>query len=132
MKFLLDVNVLLALAVAEHQFHAPVVRWMKPRDGVKADVATCAITELGLVRILSQPIYGYSIADAQRLLRHVKSIPELNFTFLPDDQSALDLPAWVNKQSQVTDGHLSGLAKKHGAELATLDRAIPGAFLIPT
>jgi len=62
----------------------------------------------------------------------VKSIPDLNFTFLPDDQSALDLPAWVNKQSQVTDGHLSGLAKKHGAELATLDRAIPGAFLIPT
>jgi len=33
--------------------------------------------------------------------------------------------------SRTTDAHLLELAKAHGARLATLDRRIPGAFLVP-
>lgn len=132
MTSLLDTNVLLALALGDHEFHARVVRWLRPgRRGERTPVATCPMTELGFVRILNQPSYAYSIQDGKRLLKELKSIPDLEFTFLADDQSALDLPPWVSKRSQVTDGHLMELARKHRVRLVTLDHGIPGAFLIP-
>jgi len=42
-----------------------------------------------------------------------------------------ELPDWVRKPKQVTDGHLLQLAAKHGGVLVTLDSGIPGATLIP-
>ncbi len=132
MRFLLDVNVLLALALPEHEGHSRTVRWMKPRSSRRTlEVATCSITELGFVRILAQPVYRYSIREAQELLGQLKAIPDLDFTFLPDHQSAAGLPAWVRKPADVTDGHLSELARVSGAILATLDNKISGSFLIP-
>jgi len=53
------------------------------------------------------------------------------FTFLVDDQDLARLPTWVAYPKQVTDGHLWQLAKSKQAELATLDKRIPGVFLIP-
>lgn len=44
---------------------------------------------------------------------------------------ARHLPAWVRKSAQTTDGYLLALAKSHGGHLATLDRFIPDAVLIP-
>jgi hypothetical protein len=41
------------------------------------------------------------------------------------------LPRWVKGPKQITDGHLLGLAKAHGAEMATLDERIPSALVIP-
>ena len=37
----------------------------------------------------------------------------------------------MHKWAQTTDGYLLALAKAHGGALATLDRFIPGALLIP-
>ena len=48
-----------------------------------------------------------------------------------DDQTVGHLPSWVMNSKQVTDGHLSELARAHGAVLATMDGKIPDAFLIP-
>jgi hypothetical protein len=53
------------------------------------------------------------------------------FVFIADAHGAAELPAWVTTGKQSTDGHLLELAKAHGAELATLDEGIPGAFRIP-
>lgn len=50
--------------------------------------------------------------------------------FLADDLPAGSWPTWCGTASQTTDAHLLLLAKKHGAQLATLDRKIPRAFLI--
>jgi predicted nucleic acid-binding protein len=50
--------------------------------------------------------------------------------FVPDDQDACNWPAWCQTASRTTDAHLLALAKAHGAELATLDKGIPGAFVI--
>jgi len=50
--------------------------------------------------------------------------------FVPDDQEAAQWPLWCTAASKTTDAHLLALAKAHGAELATLDRGIPGALLI--
>jgi predicted nucleic acid-binding protein len=132
MKHLLDANVLLALGLSDHSLHARVVEWLQreSRNGPK-DVATCAITELAFVRILTQTVYGYSVEEAKGALRQLKGIGDLDFVFFPDDESAAHLPVWVLRPHQVTDGHLVALAKRHGAVLATLDEKIPGAFVVP-
>jgi hypothetical protein len=48
--------------------------------------------------------------------------------FLSDDQDISRLPAWVKTAKQITDGHLSQLARSSGGVLATLDKRIPRSF----
>lgn len=133
MRYLLDVNALLALALDEHEFHSPVVAWV---DGLAEsgtpELTTCAITELGFVRILSQAQrYGLNVNQARGLLMELKKSGKAQFAFLSDGRDISHLPKWVTSTKQVTDGHLAELAAVNGLVLATLDRRIPGAFVIP-
>ena len=131
MIYLLDVNALLALGFHEHEFHSRLARWVAALGGEDV-LATSPITELGFVRILSQvPQYGVTIAQARALLVRLKSSRARRFTFLADAHGAEHLPLWVKTGRQTTDGHLSALASAHASTLATLDRGIPGAFVIP-
>jgi hypothetical protein len=52
-------------------------------------------------------------------------------TFLSDGNDISALPAWVKSSAQITDGHLLQLASANEAVLATLDKGILGAFVIP-
>jgi predicted nucleic acid-binding protein len=130
---LLDVNALLALGLISHEFHDRVATWLLQLASSKvSEVATCSITELGFVRVVSQVrTYGYTLAEARTLLARVKSRSIVKFSFIADDQDLSALPHWVNFPKQLTDGHLLQLAKASGAGLATLDRGIPGALVIP-
>ena len=129
MRYLLDVNALVALGFLEHEFHRRMASWVS--QSVRA-MATCAITELGFVRVLSQaPQYGLTVLDARSLLLRLKTSASVEFNFIADDQDIAAIPGWVKTANQITDGHLLQLAKAHGAVLATLDRKIPGAFLVP-
>jgi predicted nucleic acid-binding protein len=126
--YLLDVNALVALGFANHEFHSRVASWVRAQDF--PPLATCAITELGFVRVLAHaPAYGVSVAQARTLLLRMKGAAA--FTFIVDDQDVSRLPAWVKTANQTTDGHLASLATSIGGRLATLDRRIPGALLIP-
>lgn len=130
MKYLLDVNALIALGFSGHEFHNRVARWVAGESS--PILATCAITELGFVRVLSQAAnYAVTIAQAQSLLLRMKKSGAVPFVFLPDDHDISHLPAWVKTPHQTTDGHLLQLAKAHGATLATLDEKIPYAYKIP-
>ncbi len=133
MKYLLDVNALVALGFFEHEFHPRVGRWVARAASKEApEFATCAITELGFVRVLAQaPGYGITVSQARNLLLRLKQESRVNFTFLADNLDISHLPAWVKAPKQTTDGHLAALAAANGAVLATLDRKIPRAFLIP-
>jgi hypothetical protein len=132
MTYLLDVNALLALGIQEHEFHERTARWVKKAAAGGAAFATCAITELGFLRVLLQlPYAGATVAQGQKLLQLLKSSRQLRFPFLVDDQDAAQLPHWVKWPKQITDGHLIALAKAHDAVLATLDEGIRGAFVIP-
>jgi hypothetical protein len=64
-------------------------------------------------------------------LSQLKLTKGLRFSFLADDQGVEELPSWAKGPKQITDGHLVGLAKSRGAEMATLDERIPGAFVTP-
>ena len=134
MKYLLDVNALVAFGFFDHVFHQQLARWVRYLGALANDpeLATCAITELGFVRILAQaPQYGLTVNEARTLLGRMKTEGGLKFSFVADDQDASRLPGWVKMPKQVTDGHLVQLAKANGGVLATLDRNIPGAFVIP-
>lgn len=133
MKYLLDVNSLLALSVLHHEFHPRVAAWVErlASNGVP-ELATCSITELGFVRVLGQAQqYGSSVAQARELLLELKDTKKINCAFIADHHDIRHLPKWVRSPKQTTDGHLVELAKANGAVLATLDRRIPGAFVIP-
>jgi predicted nucleic acid-binding protein len=128
MKYLLDVNALIAFGHNNHEFHDRVALWT---ERISPEVFTCSITELGLVRILSQvPQYDQTVAQARTLLLMLKSSTTLPLQFLADAHDISRLPAWVSGPNQTTEGHLAELARAHGALLATLDTGIPDAYLI--
>lgn len=130
MMYLLDVNALVALGFQQHEFHGRVALWVRKERPLH--LATCSITELGFVRVLAQaPGYGLTMGQARALLLRLKESAALQFTFISDSHDVSHLPAWVKTARQITDGHLAQLAKANGAVLATLDRKIPGSFLVP-
>src|SRR3954467_12440842 len=132
--YLLDVNALLAMQYQEHVHYARVNAWAArlyaERKQGTAVFATCPITELGFVRIASGKAgHSASVDSARSDLHTLKSRQKM--LFIPDGIPARRLPAWVRKSAQTTDGYLLALAKAQGGSLATLDRFIPGALLIP-
>jgi uncharacterized protein len=130
MIYLLDVNALVALGFAHHEFHDRIAGWVR---GQRApSLATCSITELGFIRVMAQvPSSGLTIEQARTLLLRIKQAADPQFSFLPDDHDVSQLPGWVKTPKQTTDGHLARLASSNGAVLATLDTKIPEAYFIP-
>jgi uncharacterized protein len=130
-RYLLDVSALVAVGFKGHEFFEPVAGWFQALRPGEDELATCAITELGFVRVLALPQYGLSVEESKACLMRLKSSSRIGFVFASDDLDASRLPRWVKAAKQITDGHLTQLAKANGAVLATLDQNIPGAFLIP-
>ncbi|MFB3906664.1 MAG: TA system VapC family ribonuclease toxin [Acidobacteriota bacterium] len=122
-KLLLDVNVLLALAWPNHQFHAPATR----RLGRKTPWATCALTELGFIRLSSNPaVVGVtkSPGEAASLLTLMKR-DEAHF-FIESLPSPTNAPFskpldQILGSRQVTDAYLVALAQSNQAILLTFD-----------
>ena len=130
MKYLLDVNALVALGLSHHEFHDRVAAWLDAQNF--PPLATCSITELGFVRVLAQvPAYGFTVLQARTLLLRLKKSKIVTFTFLADGHDISHLPSWVKTPKQTTDGHLLQLASANAAVLATLDEKVPGAYSIP-
>jgi predicted nucleic acid-binding protein len=133
MRYLLDVNALVALGLMEHEFHRRAAFWVRSlAEQTRYALLTCAITELGFVRVLSQaPHYGLSVGQSRTLLVRLKRQRQVPFEFIADDHDISRLPTWVKSGGQTTDGHLAELARAHDSALATLDARIPSAFVIP-
>ncbi len=133
MRYLLDVNVLIALGITRHQFRDRVRNWVASlaANGTP-EFVTCSITELGFVRIVSQiSHYNVTLEQAKTELSLLKKSEAYDFEFVVDGNDVSKLPQWVTAAKQTTDGHLSELAKANDCILATLDSKIPGSFLIP-
>lgn len=124
MRHLLDVNVLLALSLSNHQHHDHAGEWFE--GGV--EWATTPLTESGYLRLMSNPaVVGYTIAvpavlDALREMRTTAG-----HAFLADDSSLADPMiglAPLAGTKQVTDFHLLNLAARNGLSFATFDGAL--------
>ena len=125
MTYLLDVSTLLAWLWADHEHHQRVIRWQKGKS-----LAVCPITELGFLRISTQPAFGATMEEARELLSfwHKKVQPQ----FVPCDLKILD-SAPAPASGRTTDFYLASLADKHGMNWATLDENSKhqAAFVLP-
>jgi toxin-antitoxin system PIN domain toxin len=131
--WLLDGNLLVALAIDTHEFHNRVQRWF---DSQAEPFATCAITEGTLLRVHMKVAKDGSAAAAWAVLEAIHTMPD--HVFWNDGFSYREVVfASLAGSKQVTDAWLAELARRHSAQLATLDIALAAlhsdvAFLVPT
>ena len=122
---LLDVNVLVALLVPEHEHHAAAMEWFTMEAG-QHGWATCAVTELGVIRVFAQlPGGAWPLeTTADRLLLLTAAGRE--YSFWPDAVSPASMPEvrTATTAKQITDRYLLGLARRHGGRLITFDHAL--------
>lgn len=125
--FLLDVNVLIALLWAQHEHHAAAQRWFA--DASRQGWATCSVTQLGFVRIVTDPAFSPDAIRAAQAVAVLEANLEHPAHRFWDDRwgagalLAPSLPHLLGHR-QVTDAYLLGLALKHGGRLATFDGGI--------
>lgn len=124
--YLLDVNVLIALAWPNHVHHSEARTWFNQKGAGR--FRTCPLTQTGFVRISSNPAFtseAVTPADALHLLRRVCALP--GHEFWPDDISLPEAQSTITGlfgHRQVTDAYLVALAASHEGILATLDRGV--------
>jgi predicted nucleic acid-binding protein len=129
-KYLLDVNMLVALGHTLHVHHLRSERWLKAISPKAEALATCSITELGFVRVSVQAGLQPDVATAAKALSSLKASSPVKFELWPDCLGADRLPRYVKKTAELTDGHLLELARENGAQLVTLDGNIPDSLII--
>ena len=123
---LLDVNVLLAIAWPNHPFHRPAVRRLE--EGERW--ATCALTELGFVRLSANPVAvpgAVTPTEAAMLLHTLtKDAGHLYYKDMPSVAQWFSIFVPVRGHNQVTDAYLLALARHHKARLVTFDARLRG------
>ena len=123
---LLDINVLIALAWPSHVHHAQAHAWFARHAG--DGWATCPLTQLGFVRVSSNPSIIPEAVLPQQALRVLRKIVEHeHHVFWPDDLLLTDQHIPVSQimgHRQLTDAYLLGLAIRNGGKLVTLDESI--------
>ena len=122
---LLDTNVLLALAWPNHQHHAAVHRWFRLEAG--HGWASCAVTQLGFVRLSSNPAYTPAAVppeQAAALLRELLSHKKHRFWPSPDASQPSIYRQTLGHQ-QVNDAYLVAVARRQRGRLVTLDSRLP-------
>lgn len=125
--FLLDANVLIAMAWPTHTAHAKVQEWLSrhAREGW----ATCPLTQTAFVRILSNPAFSPSALTPSNALALLQANQAHHaHRFWADElslsQALKSLAPRLGGHQQVTDAYLLGLAMSKGGRLATMDQSI--------
>lgn len=123
-KYLLDVNVLIALTEPQHVHHRRVMRWFNTPG---LDWGLCAFTEAGFLRVAANPKTGaHSVEDSANVLATLASHPGYRYWPISAGWSTLAAPFHerVFGHQQITDAFLLGLAVKENGVLVTMDKAI--------
>ncbi len=124
---LLDVNALIALLWEDHQFHDTMAAWFTKH--ARAGWATCAITQSGFVRVMSQP----AVAKAGRSLAELSEVLANNVSHPTHRRLALDFDftdviacctGGVVGHRQVTNAYLLTAATRAGMKLLTFDTGV--------
>jgi hypothetical protein len=113
---LLDVNLILASRWTTHPNHRAAKAWIDS----SGEFYTCAITELGFLRISLSAAYQATWSESQEALEKLHARP--GHRFLSDNVDGAASPETSSKDT--TDAHLVTLAKRHGLKLATLDATL--------
>ncbi len=129
---LLDVGVWLAAAWGRHAHHPVAADWI---NGQTDELLFCRVTQMGLLRLLSNPaIMGEEAIDRSAAWRVFDQLWADERVLWADEPDDLD-PVWRaisardDKSHKLwTDDYLAAFAQTSGATLATLDRKLPARY----
>ena len=112
---------------AGHIHHRRASQWLA--EHIAAGWASCAITQNGCVRIMSQPGYPNPLPTAQVAARLSEAAGTRHHLFVPSSASLFDASLFDTAQllghRQVADAWLLGLAVAHGLRLVSFDGGLP-------
>lgn len=125
MRSLLDVNVLIALLDPDHVRHEFARQWL--RGNIAHGWATCAITQNGCLRIMSQRTYAHPMSPERVVKLLEEAIDTEHHEFWPGASlltpGVIDWPQ-VAAPKQITDLYLLALAAQNNGRLVTFDERI--------
>jgi len=126
-RFLLDINVLIALIDPTHIQHDRAHEWFALK-GQQA-WATCPVTENGVLRIVGHRRYPNSPGTPAVVVELLIPLRKLSgHAFWPDDISLFDRKrvntAHLLDSTHITDTYLLALAHAYGGQLATFDQRL--------
>lgn len=130
--YLLDANLLIALAWPNHTQHARSHEWFAKAS--TGGWGTCTVTQLAFIRVSSHPKVAphVSTQEAIEKLREITAMTE--HSFWPEPPNGFCNPAFVGTSPMmlthglVTDGYLATVAAFNSGMLATLDKQLVRAF----
>ena len=125
---LLDVNVWLAAVWARHAKHPAAKRWVDDQD---EEMAFCRVTEMGLLRLTTNPsVTGHDALTRRQawdVLLKLQSDPRVRFLSEPAGLA----PLWMafskrDDRSHLlwTDDYLAAFAQAARLELVTFDKVL--------
>jgi hypothetical protein len=130
--YLLDVNVLLALAWPNHPQHATAHEWFGREHST--GWGTCMVTQIGFVRVSSHPAIEHHVSaqEAWQKLLEIVALPSHSFWAEPPDgcknEAFSKTVPNILTHSLVTDGYLATVVAFHDGKLATFDRQLARTF----
>lgn len=127
MRLLLDVNVWIALLDDAHIHNTQALAlFTRP----KLKIASCALTENGVLRVLNLPGYAKRAPPGFDVVRLKLALAcsDVDHEFWPCSISLRDddVLNWarIMGHNQITDAYLLALAVHHGGALATFDQRV--------
>ena len=130
--FLLDANLLLALAWPNHAQHAKAHEWFRAEQA--KGWGTCLVTQLAFVRVSSNSAVPHRVSPSAAFALLAEIMARPHHHFWPEPSDGCRDPALAKSLAEVlthnfvTDCYLATLAGIHGGKLATLDRQLARAF----
>jgi toxin-antitoxin system PIN domain toxin len=129
---LVDVNVWLAAVCARHVHHPIAKRWV---DGQDDEMAFCRVTELALLRLMTNPaVTGAEVRTRRQawdLLMQLEADPRIRYVAEPPGLA----PLWMafSKRDDRhhllwTDDYLAAFAQAGAMTLVTFDRAMRARY----
>lgn len=126
MRFLLDVNVLVAMAFPPHSAHRSAHAWFQCEPD--RQWATCPLTQAGFLRAASRALGGSRHAIREALAGLERDCQSPNHEYWPVDADLRDLTDAQRSRligpNQIADMQLLLLAHRRRGQLATFDTGI--------
>jgi hypothetical protein len=112
-----DVNVLVALAWESHPHHRAARRWF----AAQKSFATCAVTQLGFLRVSTLAEMAGTLDDARRALVAILAFRQHTYW---RDVEPLEVPILARGPQQLTDAYLASLAMHYRGRFTTFDAEV--------
>jgi toxin-antitoxin system PIN domain toxin len=125
-RFLLDVNVLVALAFPEHTSHQKAHAWFRREP--RLQWATCSLTQAGFLRVASRTLGGKRDCVGQALAGLERDCQSSGHEYWPDDVDLRGLSEPLRSRmigpNEIADMQLVMLANRYRGQLATFDTGV--------